>query len=78
MEILFLLERLQQQAARAGGALHILNGNHEFMNIAGDVRYCTQQGSTDFLRWRTVQSIGDNMKVGSASCLTALLACPAA
>ncbi|KAK9859321.1 hypothetical protein WJX84_003916 [Apatococcus fuscideae] len=62
VEILYLLERLQKQAARAGGALHVLNGNHEFMNIAGDVRYATQQGSTDFLRWRTVQGIGDNMK----------------
>lgn len=62
MEILYLLERLQGQAARAGGAVHVLNGNHEFMNIAGDLRYNTQQGTTDFLRWRTVQSLGDNMK----------------
>ena len=63
VEILFLLERLANQAARAGGALHVLNGNHEFMNIAGDLRYNTQDGTTDFLRWHTVQSIGDNMKV---------------
>ena len=29
LEILYFLERLQREAARAGGALHVLNGNHE-------------------------------------------------
>lgn len=34
-----LLERLQPRAAKAGGRLLVLNGNHEVMNVAGDFRY---------------------------------------
>jgi len=40
-EILELLERLQDEARAAGGALHVLNGNHETMNVLGDFRYVT-------------------------------------
>lgn len=40
-EVLDLLERLALQAARAGGDLVVLNGNHEVMNAAGDLRYVT-------------------------------------
>ncbi|GEM_PF-295859 len=47
-EILELLARVQRQAAAAGGALHILNGNHEFMNALGDLRYVTPGGFADF------------------------------
>lgn len=48
MEIFALLERLSAQAAEAGGALHILNGNHEFMNTLGDLRYVTPGGLAQF------------------------------
>lgn len=41
IKLLFMLERLQQQAAAAGGALYVLNGNHETMNVAGNFRYAT-------------------------------------
>ncbi len=47
-EILDLLERLGQEATKAGGALHVLNGNHEVMNVAGDMRYVTEGGSRQF------------------------------
>jgi hypothetical protein len=47
--ILELLERLQAEAKAAGGALHVLNGNHEFMNALGDLRYVTPGGFTDFV-----------------------------
>jgi hypothetical protein len=40
-KILDLLQALSAKAARAGGALHALNGNHETMNVAGDFRYVT-------------------------------------
>lgn len=40
-EILDLLERLRAEARAAGGALHVLNGNHETMNVLGDFRYVT-------------------------------------
>jgi hypothetical protein len=46
--ILDLLSRLEQEAEAAGGAVHILNGNHEYMNAAGDFRYVTPGGMTDF------------------------------
>jgi hypothetical protein len=38
-EIIALLERLEEEARRAGGALHVLNGNHEYMNVSLDLRY---------------------------------------
>lgn len=47
-QILDLLERLQVEAKAAGGALHILNGNHEVMNVMGDFRYVTADGFQDF------------------------------
>jgi len=47
-QILDLLERLQGEARAAGGALHVLNGNHELMNTAGDLRYVTAGGFLDF------------------------------
>jgi hypothetical protein len=39
--VLELLERLQTEAAHAGGELLLLNGNHELMNVAADLRYVT-------------------------------------
>lgn len=47
-DILDLLTRLESEAAAAGGAMHILNGNHELMNAAGDFRYVTPGGMADF------------------------------
>jgi hypothetical protein len=47
-KILDLLERLADEAKAAGGALHVLNGNHELMNAAGDLRYVTAGGFVDF------------------------------
>ncbi len=39
MAILWLLFQLDQQAAAAGGKLHILLGNHELMTLNNDLRY---------------------------------------
>jgi hypothetical protein len=46
--ILDLFERLRVEAKAAGGAFHALNGNHELMNAAGDLRYVTPGGFVDF------------------------------
>lgn len=46
--ILDLFDRLAREAARAGGAVHALNGNHELMNVALDYRYVTPGGFADF------------------------------
>ncbi len=37
-----LLMRLEPQAAEAGGAVHVLLGNHEMMNLVGDLRYVSK------------------------------------
>ena len=39
LKVLDLLERLQKDAARAGGAVHPLLGNHEVMRMLGDLRF---------------------------------------
>ena len=46
--ILDMLDRLQDEALAAGGALHLLNGNHELMNARPDLRYVTEGGFADF------------------------------
>jgi hypothetical protein len=47
-EILGLLEKLTREAAKTGGAVHVLNGNHELMNASGDLRYVTPDGLRDY------------------------------
>jgi hypothetical protein len=47
-EIEDFLERLTNEAAAAGGALHVLNGNHEIMNVSLDFRYVTNAGFGEF------------------------------
>jgi hypothetical protein len=37
--VLDLLMRLEGEARAAGGAVHVVLGNHEVMNVAGDLRY---------------------------------------
>jgi len=46
--VLALLERLAEEAHEAGGALLVLNGNHETMNVDEDFRYVTEGGWLDF------------------------------
>jgi hypothetical protein len=47
-EIIELLDKLGPQAKAAGGAIVLLNGNHELMNAAGDYRYVTTEAMSDF------------------------------
>ena len=49
LEILDLLDALTEQAQAAGGAVQVLNGNHELMNVKQDLRYVTLGGFLDFL-----------------------------
>jgi hypothetical protein len=52
-EILDLLERLTGEAKQAGGSMHVLNGNHEIMNVAADLRYVTEAGLRQFADFGT-------------------------
>ena len=46
--ILDWLARLREQARAAGGDMLLLNGNHELMNAAWDLRYVTEGGFREF------------------------------
>ena len=62
VRILYLLERLKAEAARAGGELIVMNGNHESMNAAGRFRYSTPGGAADLARWQHWQRVGASLK----------------
>lgn len=61
--ILDLFTRLAGEAAAAGGAVHVLNGNHELMNVALDLRYVTPGGFEDFQDAVTVGEV-DSVLLG--------------
>lgn len=46
--ILDLFQRLKVEADAAGGGFHPLLGNHELMNVRGDLRYVTEAGFAEF------------------------------
>lgn len=39
MPYLWLLYKLEEDAAKKGGVVHVILGNHDVMNMAGDLRY---------------------------------------
>ncbi len=45
------IERLAGIAKAGGGALYRVNGNHEMMNVAGDLRYVTDAGFAQFAEY---------------------------
>jgi hypothetical protein len=47
-EVLDVLEKLEAGAQAAGGALYVLNGNHELMNARFDFRYVTRKSFASF------------------------------
>jgi hypothetical protein len=51
--VLDLLMRLPEEAEQAGGAVHVLLGNHEVMNILGDLRYVNPE---EYGYFRTLRS----------------------
>jgi len=55
-----LLMKLEQQAAKAGGYVHALIGNHEAMNLYGDLRYVSP---ADYESFQT----GESQKLRAAA-----------
>ena len=51
-EVLDLIERLRAEAAKAGGAFLAMSGNHEVMNVAGDLRYVSHTSAAAFEQGR--------------------------
>jgi hypothetical protein len=54
-----LLERLQGEARRAGGAVHPLLGNHEVMRMLGDLRYVVPAEYEAFVTSRSESARSD-------------------
>jgi hypothetical protein len=52
-QVLDLLMRLEGEARRAGGRVHVLLGNHEVMNMLGDLRYVARE---EYEAFRTADS----------------------
>ncbi len=52
-KVMDLLQSLEKQASKAGGRIHVLVGNHEVMNMYGDLRY-TSAG--EYAAFRTATS----------------------
>ena len=53
IEIVFLFRQLTQEAKEEGGAVYVLHGNHEIMNVMGDFRYVTRGGYIESIRFLT-------------------------
>lgn len=47
-KILTHLINLKRKAIKKGGNVHLLLGNHEMMNVEGDMRYVSKRGHRDF------------------------------
>jgi hypothetical protein len=54
-KVMDLLMRLERPARRAGGAVHSLIGNHEAMNVYGDLRYVSAGEYEAFRNSRSVE-----------------------
>jgi Calcineurin-like phosphoesterase len=68
-KVLDLIIALEPQARKAGGQVHALIGNHEAMDLYGDLRYVTKQDYASFqgpnskeLRERQMQAALDDLK----------------
>lgn len=70
IELFYWLERLQKEAALSGGALHVLNGNHETMNVAQQFRYATPGGFDSFRRYAESHAL-ENSLLQRCGCRTA-------
>ena len=59
LKIIQHLQKLEKQAVKAGGYLHLLIGNHEYMNITGDLRY-VHPGEYEAFETRNSKQVRDN------------------
>eukprot|EP00301_Raphidiophrys_heterophryoidea_P010606 c15788_g1_i1.p1 GENE.c15788_g1_i1~~c15788_g1_i1.p1 ORF type:complete len:393 (-),score=95.20 c15788_g1_i1:51-1187(-) len=62
IQVLYFIERLKHEARQAGGALHVINGNHETMNINSQFRYATPKSMSKYKNWLTWYNTFQNVK----------------
>lgn len=58
-----ILMRLESEAAAAGGRVHVLLGNHEAMNLVGDLRYVS---AAEYAAFAEEESPGDRQRAYEA------------
>jgi len=65
-EVLWLIYRLEDKAKAAGGYVHFILGNHEIMNMSGDLRYLNKKYATNalLLNEHFVNLYGENAELG--------------
>ena len=56
LKALDLLRKLEEDAPRAGGAVHVLLGNHEVMRMLGDLRYTVAAEYKSFINARSEET----------------------
>jgi len=54
-KVMDLYMALQTQAIKAGGKFHVVLGNHEIMNLAGDLRYLSAEEIAEFASDETIE-----------------------
>ncbi|XP_057782705.1 shewanella-like protein phosphatase 2 [Salvia miltiorrhiza] len=62
IKLLYFFERLKREAAKAGGTVITMNGNHEIMNVDADFRFVARLGVKEFEDWGFWQCVGNGMK----------------
>jgi hypothetical protein len=66
-ECLWFLYRLEQEAARAGGRVHVVLGNHEMMVMRDDLRYVNEKYTKGIVRYSGIRYqdlFGPDMELG--------------
>jgi hypothetical protein len=63
-KVMDLLIELEKQAPKAGGRVHALLGNHEVMNLTGDLRYVTP---AEYASYRSLEAESLRERVYAAS-----------
>ncbi len=65
-EVLWFIYYLEEKAKAAGGYVHFILGNHEIMNLSGDLRYVQQKylDNANFLHQHYVTLYDENSELG--------------
>lgn len=66
MEVLWLIYSLEEKAKAAGGYVHFILGNHEIMNMTGDLRYVHERYSEHaaIINKNYMQLFGPDAEIG--------------
>jgi hypothetical protein len=64
--VLWLIYSLEEKAKAAGGNVHLILGNHEIMNMSGDLRYLNEKykNNATLLNERYDELYGENSELG--------------